>query len=279
MLLVCGLLKDRHSSQQWRAAAAAVFVEARSLEQAVCSDVQLQQGLLACVQQLEHSIETSTQQRQQQAQTGSAEGTDSSTPALTSANTSTWSAAQLHLLARSLLRHMQLESLTPCSMAALPTAGQQHRHQADAQVLTLQEQQAILSGLLAEQKVLVNRLQALVFDPAAAPVVELDADNAQVVLGPLQQQGLLPLLPLQGNSAQQAAAAGTAGAVSGGSTGGSSAVVQELRLDLQTVTRLLRMHTDADVRAEVYSAGLLCRLDGVLSVWAELAEVRRKIGR
>lgn len=53
----------------------------------------------------------------------------------------------------------------------------------------------------------------------------------------------------------------------------------EVCLDLQLVTQLLQQHPNADVRADVYCAGLLQRLDGLLLLWGELAEVRRKIGR
>lgn len=50
-------------------------------------------------------------------------------------------------------------------------------------------------------------------------------------------------------------------------------------LDLQLVAQLLQQHPNAEVRADVYAAGLLQRLDGLLTLWGDLAEVRRKIGR
>jgi len=258
VLLVSGLLKDHHTSPEWRAAAAAVFVEARGLEQELCSDRELQGALHTCLLQLEQSEaavpppQKQQQQQQQQQQRPAAPAEELASPA------APYTSSSLALLARSLLRHMQLESLTPASLA-----GSSQQHGSQTTVLSLQEQQAILSGLLAEQKVLVNRMQALLLDPAAAPHVHLDWESAAVLLE-----------PLQANS--PAAAAASAEGVTGqqDSDGGT-----ELVLDMQLVMQLLQRHPDAAVRSEVYAAGLLQRLDGLLTLWGELAEVRRKIGR
>jgi hypothetical protein len=258
VLLVSGLLKDHHSSQEWRSGAAAVFVEARDLEQELCNDIQLHHMLWTCT----HMVEQDPYRQQQQDRTG-ASSTSNLQADLTqgAASGSSGNNRELLLLARSLLRHMQLESLTPAAL----TAPQQRQRSADAQVLTLQEQRAILSGLLAEQKVLVGRMQALLLDPAAAPVVELDAESKQVLLA-----------PLQANSPPAA----TAGAAAGDATdAGAADEVTEVQLDLQLVLQLLQQHPDPAVRAEVYAAGLLQRLDGLLSLWGDLAELRRKIGR
>jgi hypothetical protein len=329
VLLVCGLLKDRHRDQKWRAAATAVFVEARSLEQEVCSDVQLHKALWACLQHLEQAAPT--KQQQQEADSASTSTPPDlfavlSSPApasrLTAGNNRSSShedsSSVLIALARSLLRHMQLESLSP---ASLTTPQQQLQHTSDASVLSLQEQQALLSGLIAEQKVLVNRMQALLLDPAAAPVVELDAESREVLLSPLQAISYAGAATAQAVAAAAAygtpAAAGTpapayaAPAQATAALSGSSAAITgttheaagaagalgsarpappaaaadgpggdtEVCLDLPLVTQLLQQHPDAEVRADVYAAGLLQRLDGLLSLWGELAEVRRKIGR
>lgn len=249
---MCGMLKDHHSNQQWRSAAAAVFVQARSLEQELCSDVQLHHALWVCLQQL-----------QQDAATGATHATS-----LTAAVSSS-SSGSLVLLARSLLRHMELESLTPATLTRPRRAAS-----TDAAVLTLQEQQAILSGLLTEQKVLASRLQALLFDPTAAPVVQLDAESKAVLLAPLQAYST-PAAPQAAAVAPPAAPAAAAG-------GAACAVDDELtevQLDMQLVSAALQQHPDPAVRAEVYAAGLLQRLDALMSAWGDLAEVRLKIGR
>ena len=335
VLLVCGLLKDRHIDQQWRAAATAVFVEARSLEQEVCSDVQLHRALWACLQHLEQAA-AAKQQHQKADSTSTSTLPDLfavfSSPAAASHPTgSNSNRSVLIALARSLLRHMQLESLTPASLTA---PQHQLQHSSDASVLSQQEQQALLSGLMAEQKVLVNRMQALLLDPSAAPVVEVDAESREVLLSPLQATayaggaattaagapgpahatgtaaaagaaeagtaglaaaaGLMrtaPAAPAQaaavpaaatmgiaheaGDAAGMAVPAPTAPAVAADGPGGDT----EVCLDLQLVTQLLQQHPNAEVRADVYCAGLLQRLDGLLLLWGELAEVRRKIGR
>jgi hypothetical protein len=272
VLLVCGLLKDHHSSQEWRPAAAAVFVEARDLEQELCSDVQLHHMLWTCTHVLEQDALQQQQQQQEQQQDCTAGSSarylqeDLTQGAINTASSSGKN-RELLLLARSLLHHMQLESLTPAGL----TAPHKRQRSADAQVLTLQEQQAILSGLLAEQKVLVGRMQALLLDPAASPVVELDAESKQVLLAPLQANS-----PPAATATAVAAAAAAAG---DGTHAGTADEVTEVQLDLQLVRQLLRQHPDPAVRAEVYAAGLLQRLDGLLFLWGELAEIRRKIGR
>jgi hypothetical protein len=183
---------------------------------------------------------------------------------------------------------MQLESLIPASLAA-----PQQQNSADAQVLSVQEQQAIMSGLLAEQKVLVGKMRALLLDPAAAPVVELDTDSLHVLMEPLQARAAAAAAIAPGNgtvgstdSKMQQVASPAASAASDERTlapaDGASASTDyetQVQLDFQLVSQLLQQHPDAAVRAEVYAAGLLQRLDGLLSAWGGLAEVRRKIGR
>lgn len=226
------LLKDHAAQRPWRSAAAAVFVEARTLEQEVCSDVRLQQALLLC-------------RASGQAHAGGAAS---------------------RRLCRSLLKHMQLEALHPgaFAMAAAAAAGadtahvQQQRLPEQPEVLSAAEKAALLFGLRAEHKALSSRIQALLADDAAAPVVQLDADSRRIVLAPLLQD-------------PAAAANGAAAA--------EDDDAEELALTLPLVIQLLQRHPDAAVRAEVYAAGLLQRLDGLLALWRELAEVRRKIGR
>lgn len=248
------MLKDHHSNQQWRSAAAAVFVQARSLEQELCSDVQLHHALWVCLEQLQQDA---------------AQDATHATP-LTAAVSSSSSSGSLVVLARSLLRHMELESLTPATLTRPRRAAS-----TDAAVLTLQEQQAILSGLLTEQKVLASRLQALLFDPTAAPVVQLDAESKAVLLAPLQAYSTA--------AAPQAAAVAPPAAPAAAAGGAAACAVDdeltEVQLDMQLVSAVLQQHPDPAVRAEVYAAGLLQRLDALLSAWGDLAEVRLKIGR
>lgn len=261
------LLKDRHQQQAWRTASTAVFVQVRSLEQELCSDVQLQQGLLACMAWLEQQEQQETQRARQ-----SQDSADEVPPS--------WPGHDgrqiLTSLAQGLLRHMQVESLTPLTVAAAAVQRCSSSSSQQAQVLSLAEQQALMSGLLAEQKVLVNNMQAVLLDPAAAPMVELDPESAAVVLEPLQANLTAAAAAAGvGMGSSPAAEASTAAAAAAQDTDG----VTELRLDLQLVQQLLQLHPDSAVRAEVHSAGLLQRLDVLLSQWGQLAEVRRKIGR
>jgi hypothetical protein len=42
---------------------------------------------------------------------------------------------------------------------------------------------------------------------------------------------------------------------------------------------VLQSHPDPEVRQQVYAAGVLQRLDAVVQVWQQLAEVQRKVAR
>lgn len=232
VLLVCGLLKDQHNKQEWQTAAAAVFVEARTLEQDICSDVHLQQGLLLAQQQLQlhqqqHNISTRTLES---------------------------SSRECLLLARALRKHMQLEGLNPQGFAGLKRS---RSAEPQAQVLSADEQRAILSGLQAEHRGLLSRMQDLLLNPAAAPSVQIDANSCNILLQPLRDSG--------------ASTAGGAAAVDGEEV--------EVKLDFQLVQQLLQQHPDADVRADVWSVGVLQQLDKLLLLCKDLAEVRRRIAR
>jgi hypothetical protein len=105
-------------------------------------------------------------------------------------------------------------------------------------------------------------------------MVELDAESKEVLLAPLQAYST-PAAPQAATTAASAAptaAAGSAACAAGGE-------LTEVQLDMQLVSAVLQRHPDPAVRAEVYAAGLLQRLDALLSAWGELAEVRLKIGR
>jgi hypothetical protein len=276
-----------------------VFVEAREFEQQLCSDLQLQQMLWVCLQWLQQQDSSVRTPKHQQPRAQSASALPQSTPAAAAAEAAVCSTnssrrSELVLLAQSLLSHMQLESLNSASLAA-----PQQQNSADAQVLSMQEQQAIMSGLLAEQKVLVGKMQALLLDPAAAPVVELDADSFHVLMAPLQTRAaaaatassavpandddsgdagstdsqLQQAIPPRGNAAADHTPASTDG------PSASTDDITQVQLDSKLVSQLLQQHPDAAVRAEVYAAGLLQRLDALLSAWGDLAEVRCKIGR
>jgi len=215
VLLLSSLIKDRHNQQDWQAAAAAVFVEARSFEQEVCSDMLLQQALLLALEELQCQLDQlkAQQERQQQESEECDSWTShhSSSRSVTgcsggnsTSNSDCHGASVLETnlqLARALWKHMQLDGLNPGGFAGL--AGIQVNHDGicrdlylsqtaivnNAGVLSREEQQVLLSGLLAGSSVLLSDMQGLLLDPDVAPVVELDLDSRQVVLGPV---GLMP---------------------------------------------------------------------------------------
>jgi hypothetical protein len=214
VLLLCGLLKDQHSSQQWRRAAAAVFVEARQLEQDICSDLPLQQGLLLAYKQLQ----------QQQQQQYNVKNTTQNHSSSSSSSSSSEDATSL-LLAKALLKHMQLEGLSPRGFAGL-----QPNQDSEPQVLSVKEQAGLLASLQAEQRLLIKRMQDLLLSPSMAPVVQMDLESKQVLLGPLQQQ--------QQQQQQQEPAAAAAASVE----------ESDLVLTLGLVHQLLTEHPDSEVR-------------------------------
>jgi hypothetical protein len=234
VLLLCGLLKDQHSNQQWRSATAAVFVEARTLEQDICSDLPLQQGLLLACQQIKQ------QQQQQEDGDGflSKVSTDSTQSSSSSSSSYLDDPSTLVRLSKALLKHMQLEGLSPLGFAGLKP-----NQDTEPQVLSVAEQASILSGLQAEQRLLVKRMQDLLLSSDLAPVVTLDAESLKVLMEPLQQQQQQP----------PAAGQGRAPPVTSTQTGqieqpaAAAAEDADLVLNLGLVQQLLAQHPSPEV--------------------------------
>lgn len=278
VLLLCGLLKDQHSSQQWRSAAAAVFVEARTLEQDICSDLPLQQGLLLACKQLQQQL----QQQQQADSTVSANNNSTSSSRSRSNSGSSSHTPSLLLLGKALLKHMQLEGLSPLGFAGLKP-----NQDSEPQVLSAEEQATLLSGLQAEQRLLVKRVHELLLSPGMAPVVQMDAGSREVLLGPLQEQAAVAAASAAAEAAVPEATdrheTGQTGAAAGGAAVAAAAAAAaeetDLVLSLSLVQQLLEQHPNPEVRRDVYEAGLLQQLDRLLAAWGQLAEVRRKIAR
>jgi hypothetical protein len=221
------LLKDQHSNQQWRSAAAAVFVEARTLEQDICSDLPLQQGLLLACQQL--------QQQQQQDDTQPSPNSSSSS--------SSEDTHSLLLLGKALLKHMQLEGLSPLGFAGLKP-----NQDAEPQVLSAEQQASILSALQAQQRLLVKRLQELLLSPSMAPVVQLDAESREVLLGPLQQLQSAAAAAAEVPGTQRPEQSTAPAAPAAAAAGSAAAEEADVVLSLSLVQQLLMQHPSPEVR-------------------------------